>query len=134
MRALDSGLMIPLTDAKILAPFLIGFTLEQIGIDSLVDEFKDFVAEKAKEGLSQDEIVAQLHEILKSRGQSLISVETTKGIYKEPPEAAQAVSIWMKAKTLAAGKKEILSVSFLQLRSLIPRFEYPLDSFKPTSQ
>jgi len=108
LAKITAGSMIPLTDANILAPFLVGFAFEQVGIDSLVQELKDFVLAKAKEGTSQADIAKQVQDILKSRGQSLISADTTKGVYEEPPEAEQAVAIWMKAKTLEAGRDEIL--------------------------
>ena len=74
-----------------------------------MDEFTEFVVKSHKEGMSVSEISTKLHALLQNRGETIVTPETTP-VYKEPPEAEKAVSIWMKAKDLATAKSQLGSV------------------------
>jgi hypothetical protein len=100
--------MLPLTDANILAPLIVGFAFEQMALDSLIEEFKDVILRESEEG-STSEAAVKLHQILKSRGQKLISVESTQ-VYEEPPEASKNVSIWLKAKSTSSARDVLTNV------------------------
>jgi len=105
LARITHGSMVPLVNVDVMAPFLAGFALEHIGIDKLADEFKALVIARAKAGYSQSQIAAEVHAILKARGDALIR-PVTKDIYEESADAEKAISIWTKAGSLEEGKKK----------------------------
>lgn len=79
--------MFPLSDAIILAPLIAGFALEQVVMDTLINEFKETILKTP-----ENEIVNKLTGILKGRKQTIISARSTRA-YTEPSEAKDIVNI-----------------------------------------
>ena len=99
----------PLTNTNILAPLIVGFTLEQIAIDSLVSRFQPIVTNFQKKGMSEADITAGLLTLLRSKKVEITTLKSTE-VYTEPPEAAEILSTWLGAKNTLSGRDKLLKV------------------------
>jgi len=109
LAQLTGGLMFPLTNPDLLAPLISGFAFEQIALDTLNDEFKEFVLEASRKGENQTKIVEKLQEKLKLRRQTIISAETTD-LYVKTSEVNENVKTWLKAENISVGRDTLLGV------------------------
>jgi hypothetical protein len=73
-----SGLMLSIADADIIVPLIGRIALEQVSLDTLVEELKDFILQPDREGAPQSEIAAKakLQRILMGRSQTTLGADT----------------------------------------------------------
>ena len=101
--------MFPLANTNSLAPLIIGFTLEQVTIDSLASHFRSIVTRFQQQGMSEAEIASKLFTLVRSK-EVKVTILESMGVYTEPAEAAEAVSTWLKAKDTPSARDELLKV------------------------
>ena len=109
MLILCRGSMFPLTNTDILAPLIVGFSLEQVTMESLSLQFQSLITGYREKGMGEAEISSKLFALARSRKIEVTTLEST-GVYTEPPEAAGNVSIWLKAKNTPAGRDQLIGV------------------------
>jgi len=112
--------MFPLTNTNILAPLIVGFALEQVAIDSLASHLRLIVTKLQQQGMKEEEIASKLFTLVRSKEIKVTTLKSTE-VYKEPAEAAETVSTWLKAKNTPSARDELLGVCrfiFLVLRYL----------------
>jgi len=109
LAKITSGSMFPLTNTAILAPLIVGFVLEQVAIDALASVFRPIVTKFQQQGMSEAEIASKLFTLMQSKEIKVTTLESTK-VYTEPEEAAETVSIWLKAKNTPSARDELLGI------------------------
>ena len=95
--------MFPSTNTNILAPLIVGFTLEQIAIDSLVSRFQPIVTKFLQQGMSDAEITTGLFNLLRSKEVTVTTLKSTE-VYTEPEEAAETVAKWLEAENTRSAR------------------------------
>jgi hypothetical protein len=103
------GSMFPLTDTDILAPLIVGFSLEQVAMKSLSLEFQSLITSIRPKVMDEAEIASKLFTLARSRKIKVTTLESTQ-VYTEPAEAAGNVSIWLKAKNTPSARDQLIGV------------------------
>lgn len=102
--------MLPLTTADLLSHAIVGSVLENLDMERLVREVGHAVAQRILgNNESVDDVARELHEKLLLRNESTKKV-VIESIYKESPEAAHNVSIFMHASSLAEARPQLKRV------------------------
>jgi hypothetical protein len=110
ITSITSGLMLPLTTADLLAHAIVGSVLENLDMERLVREVGHAVAQRILgNNESVDDVARELHEKLLLRNESTKKV-VIESIYKESPEAAHNVSVFMHASSLAEARPQLKRV------------------------
>ena len=109
MLNLCSGSMVPLTNTEILAPLIVGFTLERVELDSLASQYQTVVMALHRQGLSEEEIAKKLCAITSFKNTQVTTLKSTD-VYKEPAKAAETISKWVNAEDTPSGRDELLGV------------------------
>ncbi|KAF9221672.1 elongation factor-2 kinase [Gyrodon lividus] len=110
ITTITSGLMLPLTTADLLSHAIVGSVLENLDMDRLVREVGHAVALRILgNNESVDDVARELHEKLLLRNESTKKV-VIESIYKESPEAAHNVSVFMRAGSLAEARPQLKRV------------------------
>ncbi|KAI0056104.1 elongation factor-2 kinase [Artomyces pyxidatus] len=129
---ITSGIMLPLTTADLLAHAIVGLVLENLDMERLVREVGQAVAERILgNNESVDDVARELHEKLLLRNESTKKV-VIESIYKNSPEAAQNVEVFMRAGNLAEARPHLRKVvsgtrftdKYLQVRMNSQRSSY----------
>ncbi|KJA26711.1 hypothetical protein HYPSUDRAFT_75161 [Hypholoma sublateritium FD-334 SS-4] len=106
LAKITSGAMLPLTNADLLGPLIVGFALEQTDIGSLASDFAPLITELHEAGMSETDISKKLFELMQTRKVKVTTLQSTE-VYKEPPEAAEAIAIWVDAKNTPEGRDKL---------------------------
>jgi len=101
--------MFPLTDTDILAPLIVGFSLEQVAIDSLSLRFQSLITSFHQQGMGEAEIASKLFTLARSKEIKVTTLQSTQ-VYTEPAEAAETVSTWLKAKNIRSARDQLIGV------------------------
>lgn len=101
--------MLPLTNADLLGPLIVGFALEQIAIGSLASDFAPLITELHEAGMSETDISKKLFGLMQTRKVQVTTLQSTE-VYKEPPGAAEAIATWVNAKDTAEGRDKLSGV------------------------
>ncbi len=101
--------MLPLTNADLLAPLIVGFSLEQVDISSIASDLEPLIAKLHGEGMSETDISKRLFQLMQTRKVQVTTLQSTE-VYKEPPEAAEVIATWVKAKNTAEGRDKLSGV------------------------
>ncbi|KAG9315795.1 hypothetical protein JVU11DRAFT_3444 [Chiua virens] len=110
ITTITSGLMLPLTTADLLSHAIVGSVLENLDMERLVREVGHAVAQRILgNNESVDDVARELHEKLLLRNESTKKV-VIESIYKESPEAAHNVSVFMHASSLAEARPQLKRV------------------------
>ncbi|KIJ17753.1 hypothetical protein PAXINDRAFT_161877 [Paxillus involutus ATCC 200175] len=110
ITTITSGLMLPLTTADLLSHAIVGSVLENLDMERLVREVGHAVAQRILgNNESVDDVARELHEKLLLRNESTKKV-VIESIYKESPEAAHNVSVFMRAASLAEARPQLKRV------------------------
>ncbi|KAF8555704.1 hypothetical protein OG21DRAFT_1410470 [Imleria badia] len=110
ITSITSGLMLPLTTADLLSHAIVGSVLENLDMERLVREVGHAVAQRILgNNESVDDVARELHEKLLLRNESTKKV-VIESIYKESPEAAHNVSVFMHASSLAEARAQLKRV------------------------
>ncbi|KAI9573613.1 hypothetical protein HD554DRAFT_2202278 [Boletus coccyginus] len=110
ITTITSGLMLPLTTADLLSHAIVGSVLENLDMERLVREVGQAVAQRILgNNESVDDVARELHEKLLLRNESTKKV-VIESIYKESPEAAHNVSVFMHAPSLAEARPQLKRV------------------------
>ena len=110
--------MFPLTNTAVLAPLIVGFTLEQVEMESLsASHFRSIVTKFRQQGMSEEEITSKLFTLLDSKGVEVTTLVST-GIYTEPAGVAESVSTWMNAENTPSARDELIGVLICRFISL----------------
>ncbi|CAD6577244.1 MAG: hypothetical protein CYPHOPRED_000199 [Cyphobasidiales sp. Tagirdzhanova-0007] len=111
LSQLSSGVMLPLTNAALLARVIVGSALEHLDMERLIQEVGAAVAMKIHGNQeSVDDVAKELHERLMLRNESTKQL-VIEDIYRQSSEADHNVSIWMNASDLASAKPHLKKVS-----------------------
>jgi len=90
-----------------LAPLIVGFSLQEIKVHSMLSEFEEFVTESHRKGMNKEIIANMVYNLLRHRpGGTKIPTLMSTPVYVEPKKAKQYVSIWSKAKNIQSGRDE----------------------------
>ncbi|KAF9242519.1 hypothetical protein BU15DRAFT_86736 [Melanogaster broomeanus] len=110
ITTITSGLMLPLTTADLLAHAIVGSVLENLDMERLVREVGHAVAHRILgNNESVDDVARELHEKLLLRNESTKKV-VIESIYKDSPEAAHNVSVFIHAPSLAEARPQLKRV------------------------
>ncbi|KAI5989077.1 hypothetical protein EDD15DRAFT_2389148 [Pisolithus albus] len=128
---ITSGLMLPLTTADLLSHAIVGSVLENLDMERLIREVGHAVAQRILgNNESVDDVARELHEKLLLRNESTKKV-VIESIYKESPEAAHNVAVFMGAQSLAEARPQLKRVfgtrftdKYLQARQQANRSYY----------
>ena len=101
--------MLPLTNADLLGPLIVGFALEQIAIGSLASDFAPLITELHESGMSETAISKKLFELMQIRKVQVTTLQSTD-VYKEPPGAAETIATWVNADNTAQGRDKLSGV------------------------
>jgi len=113
--------MLPLTTADLLSHAIVGSVLENLDMERLVREVGQAVAQRILgNNESVDDVARELHEKLLLRNESTKKV-VIESIYKESPEAAHNVSVFMHAPSLAEARPQLKRVRQMHSVRLIER-------------
>jgi len=105
--------MLPLTTADLLTHAIVGSVLENMDMERLVREVGAAVAQRILgNNESVDDVARELHEKLLLRNESTKQV-VIESIYKDIPESAHNVQVFMEAPSLAAARPLLKKVSVL---------------------
>jgi hypothetical protein len=88
-----------------LSPLIVGFSLEQIDIDSLASQFEELVLESHRTGMSEDEITSGLFNVMQNKATKVYTLMTIP-VYSEPEDADNYVSIWLDASDTPSARKK----------------------------
>lgn len=126
--SLCRGSMFPLANTNILAPLIVGFTLEQVALDSLVSYYRGIVTHFQQQGMSEADLASKLLTLMRSKEIRVTTLESTE-VYEEPREATKFISTWFNAEDTASGRDELLGVCrfiFLLVILLMDAFRFEL--------
>jgi len=102
--------MLPLTNANLLAHAIVGSVLENLDMERLIREVGYAVAEKIHiNNESVDDVARELHEKLLLRNESTKHV-VIENIYRDIPEAAHNVQVWLAAASIQDAKPQLKRV------------------------
>jgi hypothetical protein len=102
--------MLPLTNANLLAHAIVGSVLENLDMERLIREVGYAVAEKIHlNNESVDDVARELHEKLLLRNESTKHV-VIENIYRDIPEAAHNVQVWLAAASIQEAKPQLKRV------------------------
>lgn len=111
--------MLPLTTADLLSHAIVGSVLENLDMERLVREVGHAVAQRILgNNESVDDVARELHERLLLRNESTKKV-VIESIYKESPEAAHNVSVFMHASSLTEARPQLKRVRTLLFAQFI---------------
>jgi len=94
-----------LTNIQMLAPLIVGFSLQEITSNSMLSEFEELVTDSHWKGMSEEKIASGLYNLWRHRGTKIPTL-VTRPVYEEPEKAKEYVSIWSKAKDIQSGRDE----------------------------
>lgn len=102
--------MLPLTNANLLAHAIVGSVLENLDMERLIREVGYAVAEKIHlNNESVDDVARELHEKLLLRNESTKHI-VIENIYRDIPEAAHNVQVWLAAASIQDAKPQLKRV------------------------
>ena len=101
--------MFPLTNMEILAPLMVGYTLERVALESLASQYQAMVTTFHQQGMDEEEISENLFALMQSRNTRITTLQSDQ-VYKEPEEADEIISTWINAKNTSLARDELLGV------------------------
>ncbi|KAL7418007.1 hypothetical protein BDY24DRAFT_373778 [Mrakia frigida] len=130
---ITSGLMLPLTNASLLAHAIVGSALEHLDMERLIREVGDAVGERLRLGeQSVDDVARELHEKLMLRNESTKKIQV-ENIYKDSEESRHNVEVFSTAPNLAAAREHLRKVpgSRFTDKYLASRYTSSSSHYKP---
>lgn len=101
LATISGGLLLPLTNASLLASVIIGSVNEQVDMERLIDQVGAQIAHAVVgRGLSVDDVTKELHEKLQLGGVSTRQLDIDD-VYEESAEAESNLKALTEAQTLA---------------------------------
>jgi len=94
-----------LTNIQMLAPLIVGFSLQEITSNSMLSEFEELVTDSYRKGMSEEKIASGLYNLWRHRGTKIPTLVSSP-VYEEPEKAKEYVSIWFRAKDIQSGRDE----------------------------
>ncbi|KAH9475142.1 Alpha-protein kinase vwkA [Psilocybe cubensis] len=102
LAKITRGKLVPLLDVRVLSAFIIGYALEQMGLEELSRQYSEPIKGLHKSGFTLKEMVNAVWEWLSGKENKVYELKYNQ-VYEEPPEFDEVVNTW-------ADGKDILSV------------------------